>query len=181
MYSERILEIFKNPTNAGGLQGSQGIGKYIDEATGDYYKIYLKLDETETIIGAHFKTMGSVGAIVASSALCSELVNLTIEDAKEVNEETIVKVTGEYPEDKKQTLTYAINALKSAIEEYYIQKEKAEKNGETLFAKAKPQKEKVEKKTTKKTVETNKEENNNEKQVSKAKANFDAMFEAWND
>ena len=180
MYSERILEIFKNPTNAGGLQGSQGIGKYIDEATGDYYKIYLKFDETETIIDAHFKTMGSVGAIVASSVLCSELVNLTIEDAKEVNEETITKVTGEYPEDKKQTLTYAIYALKSAIDEYYVQKEKAEKNGEEFFAKAKPQKEKVAKKAAEKPA-VEQETNTNDKQVSKAKANFDAMFEAWND
>lgn len=177
MYSEKILEIFKNPTNAGGLQGSQGIGKYVDEVSGDYYKIYLKLDETETIVDAHFKTMGSVGAIVASSVLCSELVDLTLEEAKNVNEQTITNVTGEFPEDKKQVLGYAIEALKSAIDAYYVQKEKAEKNGVSLFKDAKP--------ATVKAVKVKKQEEtknkNSEKQVSQTKANFDAMFEAWND
>ena len=42
MYSNKILEIFKNPANAGGLQGANGLGKYIDEECGDCVKLYLK-------------------------------------------------------------------------------------------------------------------------------------------
>ena len=42
MYNNKILDIFKSPTNAGGLQGANGIGKYVDETCGDFVKIYLK-------------------------------------------------------------------------------------------------------------------------------------------
>ena len=41
MYSEKFLEIFKNPINAGGLQGANGVGKYVDPSCGDSIKIYL--------------------------------------------------------------------------------------------------------------------------------------------
>ena len=50
MYSNKILEIFKNPQKAGGLQGSNGIGKYIDKECGNYVKIYLKIDDNQKII-----------------------------------------------------------------------------------------------------------------------------------
>ena len=45
MYSNKIFEIFKAPKNAGGLQGSNGIGKYIDSECGDVVKMYLIIDE----------------------------------------------------------------------------------------------------------------------------------------
>ena len=87
MYSNKILELFKNPANAGGLQGSNGTGKYIDEACGDQVKIYLKINEKEEIDEARFKTMGAVGTIVASSALCQAIIGMTIQEAKSITKE----------------------------------------------------------------------------------------------
>ena len=82
MYSNKILEIFKNPSNAGGLQGANGLGKYIDEACGDQVKIYLKIDDNQEIDEARFKTMGSVGTIVASSAICQAIIGMNLDEAK---------------------------------------------------------------------------------------------------
>ena len=39
MYSEKILELFKNPINAGGLQGANGVGKFASNPCGDNIKI----------------------------------------------------------------------------------------------------------------------------------------------
>lgn len=127
MYSHKIFEIFKNPSNAGGLQGSNGIGKYVDEICGDFVKIYLKIDDEQIITEARFKTMGSVGTIVASSALCSLVVDSSLAEAQELTAEDILEVTGEYPLDKMYSLDFAIRGLNLAIADYYQKIEKDDK------------------------------------------------------
>lgn len=178
MYSEKILELFKNPMNAGGLQGANGVGKFVDNACGDNVKIYLKIDENGIISEARFKAMASVGTIVACSAICSCVLDCTIEEALSVDKVRIQEVTGEYPNDKLYCLDYAIKTLALALEDYHEKLEKAlkktEKNGkqnvEPKISKV------VEPKTEVKTSET--EEIISERRtVSAAKAAFDAMFE----
>lgn len=149
MYSNKIFEIFKNPACAGGLQGSNGIGKYIDDNCGDYVKIYLKIDEKQTITEARFKTMGSVGTIVASSVLCDQLADLTLTEAQAITGEDILSITGEYPEDKKYSLDFAIRALNLAIADYFQKLEKEPKRKKT----DKEQSEKQSKKTEEQTIE----------------------------
>lgn len=168
MYTQKILEIFKNPLNAGGLQGANGVGKYVDQDCGDYVKIYLKIDESQTITEARFKAIGSVGTIVASSAICSCLLDCTIAEALEINEDRICQVTGEFPQDKKYTLSFAINALKNAINAYYSNLEKLQKK-----AKQTPTETKVEKQQPVKQYAEVQQRRN----ISTAKANFDAMFD----
>lgn len=176
MYSDKIIEIFKNPTNAGGLQGANGASKYVDETCGDCYKIYLKIDESETIIDSHFKTLGSTCAIVASSVIASVVVGMTISEAKALTEEAIIAVTGEFPKDKKYTLTSAISALRASIENFEIAKEKAIKSGKPMVYPELKEKE-PEVKNEKKTVEYAKEESS--RPVSKTRAAFEEMFKAW--
>ena len=128
MYSNRVLEIFKSPTNAGGLQGANGTGKYTDEACGDCVKIYLKVNEEQFVTDARFKTIGSVGSIVASSVVCSLAIDDTIESAKNISVQDVIDFVGEFGEDKEFSIYFAIKALNLAIEDYYVKKEKAEKN-----------------------------------------------------
>ena len=138
MYNSKIFEIFKNPSNAGGLQGANGIGKYIDESCGDFVKIYLKIDQDQRIEEARFKTMGQVGSIVASSVLCKEVVDLTLAEALELDATDIIAITGEYPEDRVFTINFAIEALKLAIKDYL---EKQENEGKPKKRGRKPLKE----------------------------------------
>ena len=119
MYSNKILEIFKSPKNAGGLQGSNGIGKYKDEECGDVVKIYLKIDDNKVIGEAQFKTMGSAGSIVASDAICDIVVGLSIDQAKQIKAGDVLEVTGEYPSNKLYTIDFAIKALNLAIDDYF--------------------------------------------------------------
>ena len=127
MYSNKIIEIFKNPTNAGGLQGANGIGKYIDEECGDFVKIYLKISENEEIIEARFKTMGTTASIVASSVICKLANGLTISEAEKLNVNDILEYLGEFPNSKLYTLDFAVKGLNLAIENYFEKQEKEAK------------------------------------------------------
>lgn len=126
MYSNKIFEIFKTPKNAGGLQGSNGIGKYIDAECGDVVKIYLIIDEDKVIDEAQFKTMGSVGSIVASDVLCDIVMGLNIEEARTVKAGDVLEITGEYPSNKLYTIDFAIKALNLALDDYFERLEKGQ-------------------------------------------------------
>lgn len=169
MYNETILEIFKNPINAGGLQGANGVGKYIDDSCGDVIKFYLKIDENKTIIEARFKAIGGVCTIVAGSAMCSCLLDCTIDEALNINSERIYNVTGAFPAGKEYAINIAINAVKNAIDNYKVYLEKQakknianEKTTPTISNKEKPE-----------ITQEIKERRN----VSSAKAAFDALFD----
>ena len=158
MYSEKILDIFKNPQNAGGLQGSNGIGKYVDENCGDYVKIYLKIDENEKIIDARFKTMGSVCSIVASSVLVTEIVGMTISKAENLTSDIITNKTGVFPAGKEESIEFALSSLRLAIEDFRISREKAEKTGKkpvyaTTKVKEEPKKVEIKKEFVEETKE----------------------------
>lgn len=130
MYSSKVIEIFKNLTNAGGLQGANGVGKYIDESCGDYLKIYLKINDKGIIEEARFKTMGSTASIVSSSVICKLAVGLDINKALKINAGNILEELQEVPNDKLYTLDFAVKCLRLAIEDYFEKQEKeAKKQG----------------------------------------------------
>ncbi len=128
MYTQKILEIFKNPKNVGGLHGANGTAKLVDKTCGDVFKIYLKINnETKVIEEAKFKTMGCVASIVSSSVL-TELATLKdVESAKLITEQDILDVLGELPNEKLFLLTSAIQTLHLAIADYYKKLEKEQK------------------------------------------------------
>lgn len=177
MYSDKILELFKNPLNAGGLQGANGVGKYTDNACGDNIKLYLKIDN-DVISEARFKTLGSAGTIVACSAICSCALDCTLDEAKMIDFARIQEVTGEYPKDKQYCLEYAIKALNLAIEDYYEKIEKAQKKAEKQVKEVIEPKDESPKPATQPKIEPKVESAVEQRRtVSAAKAAFDALFE----
>ena len=69
MYSNEVLNRFKNPKFAGALRGANAIGKAGSDACGDIVKIYLLVDEDGVISLAKFKAFGGVSTIVACDAV----------------------------------------------------------------------------------------------------------------
>lgn len=182
MYSDRVLEIFKNPPHAGGLQGANGSGKYIDEKSGDQVKIYFKTDENDIITDARFKTFGSVATIVASSVFCSELIGRDVSKLADINE-SIVLDNIDLPNQKKGCVSFVLKAFENALANFYKEKEKEEKQ---------PKVQEVKKNEVKKqnnpavnsyieSVKEKNENNDDEKPKSKIKAAFDELFKAWED
>ena len=128
MYNQKVLEIFKNPNNAGGLHGANGTAKLVDKNCGDVFKFYLKINkDTNVIEEAKFKTMGCVASIVCSSVLTELVTNKGIEQAKLLTSQDIINVLGELPSEKMFLADTCIETLNHAILDYFKKLEREQK------------------------------------------------------
>ena len=127
MYSNRILERFKNPKYAGGLRGANGTGKAGNQDCGDIVKIYILVDEEGIITNAKFKAYGGVSTIVACDVTCEMLINMTLEEALGITVGDIMsKMENDIPENKSYSAVIAEEAVTNAVEDYYKRKEREE-------------------------------------------------------
>lgn len=127
MYSNRILERFKNPKYAGGLRGANGTGKAGNQDCGDIVKIYILVDEEGIITNAKFKAYGGVSTIVACDITCEMLINMTLEEALGITVGDIMsKMENDIPENKSYSAVIAEEAVTNAVEDYYKRKEREE-------------------------------------------------------
>ncbi len=124
MYNQKVLDIFRNPLNAGGLQGANGVAKVTSEKFGDVVRIYLKINESEVIENARFKAMGCVATIVISNVLCDLIKGKTLEEAKLVTAEDVVEILGQLPEEKVSLIGTVFEAFHDAVDEYYKRKQR---------------------------------------------------------
>ena len=84
--------------------------------------------------------MGGVVSIATSSLLTELVTNLTLKEAKEIDEGDILEVLGQVPHEKFCLLSTAIQALGEAIQDYYDRKEKEEKEAKEKAKKEKKSK-----------------------------------------
>ncbi len=68
MYSEKVMDHFKNPRNMGEIEHPKGVGTVGNAKCGDIMRMYLDIDENGVIREAKFKTFGC-GAAVATSSM----------------------------------------------------------------------------------------------------------------
>lgn len=127
MYSAQIMERFKNPRNAGGLRGANGIGKVGNASCGDIMKIYLKIDEDGIIEDARFKTFGCCAAIASTDVACDLVRGKTLAEALTVTNRQVFAILGDMPPHKIHCSVLAEEAIHAAIEDYYKKKEKESK------------------------------------------------------
>lgn len=124
MYSEKIIERFVNPKYAGGLRGANGTGKCDNEECGDQVKLYIVVNDDNVITDAKFKAYGGVCTIVALDVACSLIEGRSLEAALRTNYYQILEEMGPIPEDRNYTASLAVEAIRSAVEDFYKKKEK---------------------------------------------------------
>ena len=129
MYSKRVLNIFQNPQNAGGMKGANGVGKVGGTSCSDIMKIYL-LIEDGIVKNASFKTFGSCAAIASTDVACELVKGKSVEDATNITGSQILEELGELPQKKIYTTILAEQTIKAAIEDYYKKLEKMQNKAE---------------------------------------------------
>ncbi len=72
MYSEKVMDHFKNPRNVGEIENASGVGTVGNAKCGDIMRIFLDIDDNSIIQDVKFKTFGC-GAAVATSSMATEL------------------------------------------------------------------------------------------------------------
>lgn len=124
MYSDDVMDHFRNPRNVGFIEDADGVGKVGNPVCGDIMELTIKVEDG-IIEDAKFRTFGC-GAAIATSSMVTELVKgKTIEEALEISNKAVVEALGGLPPVKLHCSVLAEQALKSAIEDYR-QKQKGE-------------------------------------------------------
>lgn len=118
IYSEKVMEHFRNPRNVGEIADADGIGDVGSPVCGDIMRLYIKVEDN-VIVDAKFKTYGCGAAVASSSMLTEMLKGKTINEALKISNEAVVDALDGLPPVKMHCSVLAEQALKSAIEDYF--------------------------------------------------------------
>jgi nitrogen fixation NifU-like protein len=121
MYSEKVMEAFRNPKNVGEIENADGVGTVGNASCGDIMQISLKI-ENDVIVDAKFKTFGCAAAIATSSTATDMVIGMTIEQALKLTNKIVVEKLGGLPSQKLHCSVLAEEAIKKAIEDYLSKK-----------------------------------------------------------
>ena len=117
LYSERVMEHFRNPRNVGEIENPDGVGHVGNPVCGDIMELYIKVKDG-AIVDAKFKTFGC-GAAIATSSMVTEMVKgKSIEEALKISNKAVAEALDGLPPIKMHCSALAEEALKSAIEDY---------------------------------------------------------------
>lgn len=72
LYSEKVMDHFRNPRNVGIIEDADGVGEVGNTVCGDIMKIYLKIRDG-VIEDVKFNTFGC-GSAIASSSMATEMI-----------------------------------------------------------------------------------------------------------
>ena len=123
MYSEKVLDHFKNPRNVGEMKDPDGEGTVGNPVCGDMMTMYIKVKE-DKIEDITFKTFGC-GAAIATSSMTTELAKgMTLDEALEVTRQDVADALDGLPPVKMHCSNLAADALHDAIKNYKENKEK---------------------------------------------------------
>ena len=118
MYSEVLLDHFRNPRNVGGMDDPSGVGEVGNEACGDIMKLYIKVDENGIIEDARFETFGCASAIASSSIATEMIKGKPVEEAILISNKAIAEALGGLPKNKIHCSILAVDALARAVADY---------------------------------------------------------------
>ena len=118
LYSEKVMDHFRNPRNVGTIENADGIGEVGNAKCGDIMKIYLKIDH-DIITDVKFETFGC-GSAIASSSMATELIKgQPVSEALALTNRAVVEALDGLPPHKIHCSVLAEEAIKSAVKDYY--------------------------------------------------------------
>jgi nitrogen fixation NifU-like protein len=117
MYSEKVMDHFKNPRNVGEIENADGVGEVGNATCGDIMKIYLKV-ENDVIKDVKFQTFGCGSAIATSSMVTEMVMGKTLEEAEKVSNKAVAEALDGLPPTKMHCSNLAADALHKAITDY---------------------------------------------------------------
>jgi nitrogen fixation NifU-like protein len=123
MYSQTVLEHFRNPHNQGKIEEADAVGQVGNPVCGDIMKLYLKLRaedkdklvEERVIEDIKFETLGCGAAIASTSMLTDLAKDKTIGEALKISKQEVADALGGLPAVKIHCSILATEALQEAV------------------------------------------------------------------
>ena len=123
LYSEKVMDHFRNPRNVGVLEDANGIGEVGNAKCGDIMKMYLKIED-DIVKDVKFETFGC-GSAIASSSMATELIKgKPVEEARQLTNQAVAEALDGLPDYKMHCSVLAQEAIEAALKDY----EENEKN-----------------------------------------------------
>ena len=122
MYSEKVMDHFMHPRNAGEIENADGVGEVGNSQCGDIMKVYLAIED-DIIVDVKFKTFGCAAAIATSSMATELIKGKTIDEALQVTNKAVAEALDGLPAIKMHCSLLAEQAIKAAIEDYLNKKD----------------------------------------------------------
>jgi nitrogen fixation NifU-like protein len=117
LYTEKVLDHFRNPRNMGKIDNADGEGTVGNPACGDIMTIYIKVKGNK-IKDIKFQTYGCAAAIASSSIATEIAKGKTLEEAMKLSRDAVANELGGLPAVKMHCSNLATDALKEAIKNY---------------------------------------------------------------
>ena len=110
MYTEKVMDHFRNPRNVGEISDADGVGTVGNPICGDMMTISIKVED-DRIADIKFKTFGC-GAAIATSSMTTEIAKgKTLDEAMGITRKDIAEELGGLPPVKMHCSNLAADAL----------------------------------------------------------------------
>lgn len=119
-YSQKVVELCKNPPNVGSLDSEAsnvGTGIVGAPACGDVLKLQIQVSDQGVIEDAKFKTFGCGSAIAASALVTTWIKGKTVDEALDIKNTEIAEDLA-LPPIKVHCSVLAEKAIRSAVKDY---------------------------------------------------------------
>ena len=117
LYSEKVMEHFRNPRNVGVIEDANGIGEVGNAKCGDIMKMYLKIED-DVIQDVKFETFGC-GSAIASSSMATELIKgKPVSEAMKLTNKAVAEALDGLPAYKMHCSVLAEEAIQAALEDW---------------------------------------------------------------
>ncbi|MBQ6302797.1 MAG: Fe-S cluster assembly scaffold protein NifU [Clostridiales bacterium] len=117
LYSEKVMDHFRNPRNVGVLEDANGVGEVGNAKCGDIMKMYLKIED-DIVKDVKFETFGC-GSAIASSSMATELIKgKPVEEARQLTNKAVAEALDGLPDYKMHCSVLAQEAIEAALKDY---------------------------------------------------------------
>ena len=121
MYSQILLDHFRNPRNAGALRDADGVGEAENPICGDLAKIAIRVSDGR-VVEARFQTYGC-GPSIAAASVGTELIRqMTLDQVRSLSAERIEEALDGLPPDRKHAAHVVAEAIRAAVEDHLNRK-----------------------------------------------------------
>jgi nitrogen fixation protein NifU and related proteins len=114
MYSPEVLDHFENPRNAGVVAEPDAVVEISNPACGDILKLSLKI-KSDRIEEIRFQAKACVCSIACGSAITELVLGKSVNDARRVSREELIKTVGGLPPASIHAAHLAMDALAAAL------------------------------------------------------------------
>ena len=118
LYSDKVMDHFRNPRNVGVIEDADGVGEVGNAVCGDIMKIYLKI-ENNVVTDVKFETFGC-GSAIASSSMATEMIKgKPLDQVLQLTNQAVTEALDGLPAHKLHCSVLAEEAIRAAVKDYY--------------------------------------------------------------